>query len=266
MNEPLRWLDDRNTSVALREVLTAAPAVPPLPAQLHTEISSYASGLVTQGLIAKVTALAWLSSAPIKAIALVSLMGGVGTASYALVRHERLESSSASAARANRSAAQQVLPAAAGLREDSPVASPEPAASNASPEVTPNRSAAALSGLSAPASAPQNPEIEPVPSATARRAVASFDDLSIADEARLLEQARGALASNPARALELANQHEELHPSGQLSAEREFIAVDALVRLGRRDEAQSRAAPSLAQNPDSLYAKRLRQLLGSAGR
>jgi hypothetical protein len=101
---------------------------------------------------------------------------------------------------------------------------------------------------------------------SAPRAVAAFDDLSIADEARLLEEARHALADNPARALELANRHQELLPSGQLGAERDFIVVDALLRLGRRDEAERRAAPRLAKSPDSLYARRLRQLLGPMGR
>jgi hypothetical protein len=94
-----------------------------------------------------------------------------------------------------------------------------------------------------------------------RSGTAAFDELSIADEARLLEQARASLSGNPERALEIARAHQILYPAGQLSAEREFIVVDALLRLGRRQEAEQRAAPRLQQSPNSLYARRLRQLL-----
>jgi len=91
--------------------------------------------------------------------------------------------------------------------------------------------------------------------------VAAFGELTIADEARLLEQARSALSSNPARAMDLVERHQQMYPNGQMGSERELIAVDALVRLGRQAEAERRAAPYLQQTTDSLYARRLRQLL-----
>jgi hypothetical protein len=84
----------------------------------------------------------------------------------------------------------------------------------------------------------------------------------LAREERLLEVARATLGSDPAQSLEITREHAKLFPLGQLSDERELIAVDALLRLGRRNEAWRRAAPRLAQAPESLYAKRLRQLFG----
>jgi hypothetical protein len=270
MNEPLRWLDDRNTSSSLREVLKAAPAAPPLPAQRHAQISSYATGLAAKGLLTKVTALAWLSGgSAVKAIAWASLMGALGTGSYWVVRQQRQSMAPSAAVQSNLVATLRKAQPETSFPLGSPTASPVRVEAESNPPLT---AAAAVehtaepSGRSAPNIAPENAGIERAPSPTPSRAVASFDDIGIADEARLLEQARGALANNPARALEIANRHQELHPTGQLSAEREFIVVDALLRLGRRDEAERRAAPSLARNPESLYARRLRQLLGPMGR
>ncbi len=92
---------------------------------------------------------------------------------------------------------------------------------------------------------------------------AAYGEPTLLDEARTLEQARAAVQTNPAKALELVTDHQRYYPAGQLTAERELIAIEALLRLGRREEAMRRAAPSLARAPGSLYAKRLRRLLGS---
>jgi hypothetical protein len=56
--------------------------------------------------------------------------------------------------------------------------------------------------------------------------------------------------------------HEQRFPSGHLRIERELLLVDALVRLGRRPEAEARAASLERQNPNSLYNERLDQILG----
>ncbi|MGC4069680.1 MAG: hypothetical protein QM784_34480 [Polyangiaceae bacterium] len=88
------------------------------------------------------------------------------------------------------------------------------------------------------------------------------DSGALSGEARVLEAARASLGSAPDRALSLTEEHARHFPRGQLGAEREFIAIDALIRLGRRAEAWERARPGLEGAPDSLYAKRLRTLLG----
>ena len=51
--------------------------------------------------------------------------------------------------------------------------------------------------------------------------------------------------------------------SGTLVLERQFLEVEALLRLGRRDQAIARAADLRARAPGSLYERRLTQLLGN---
>ncbi len=81
----------------------------------------------------------------------------------------------------------------------------------------------------------------------------------LTEEARLLETARGHLSSSPASTLRLTEDHRRRFPSGQLEAERELIAVEALLRLGRRDRAEERATSRLLR--DGLYARRVGRLL-----
>lgn len=264
MKEPQRWLDDATTSHRLREVLGAAPCAPALPSVLHAGLSSYASGLVTEGLLAKATAGHWLGKAAltklatgsaVKALAVVSLMGTAGIASYVAVGHRlNVPSNSRSSVThaAQRGPATGEVPPAATVTAislvdpDTQVASVEHAPPpHAIRPIEPNGSATA----SEPLSTDQAPSDD-------------APQLSIADEARLLEAARSSLANDPLYAFSIVQHHQARYESGQLSAERELIAVDALLRLGRREEAQRRAAPRLEQAPDSLYAKRLRQLLG----
>jgi RNA polymerase sigma-70 factor (ECF subfamily) len=90
------------------------------------------------------------------------------------------------------------------------------------------------------------------------------EEPSVVREARLLEQARSSLAPRPAFALERLAEHARDFPDGTLAVERELLAVDALVRLGRRTEAESRAAALRRRAPGSLYAERLEQILGRA--
>lgn len=82
-------------------------------------------------------------------------------------------------------------------------------------------------------------------------------------QARILEEARLKLSSDPARALELSEKGGAI-PGGKLGAEGEIISIEALVRMGRTAEARARAEGVLRRNPDSPYKRRLDQLFGSA--
>jgi hypothetical protein len=82
------------------------------------------------------------------------------------------------------------------------------------------------------------------------------------DEYMLLQAARGALQSDPARALSLTQEHRRTFARGMLIQEREAIAIEALGRLGRRAEAQTRMARFLSQYPNSPYRTRLEAALG----
>jgi hypothetical protein len=70
--------------------------------------------------------------------------------------------------------------------------------------------------------------------------------------------------SDPGGALALLSAHERAFPRGGLVLERELLAVDALLRLGRRADAEARARSLRARAPGSLYTRRLEHLLGSA--
>jgi hypothetical protein len=70
-----------------------------------------------------------------------------------------------------------------------------------------------------------------------------------------------ALATDPARALALATEHEQRFPRGALGQEREVIAVGALVALGRAPEARARAARFVERFPGSAYRQRIEALV-----
>jgi hypothetical protein len=77
-------------------------------------------------------------------------------------------------------------------------------------------------------------------------------------EAELLEQARRALKSDPARALSRANEHRSRFPGGVLVQEREVIAIQALRQLGRSDEADRRTAAFEKAFPGSAFQRKLK--------
>lgn len=78
-------------------------------------------------------------------------------------------------------------------------------------------------------------------------------DRELAEERGLLEVARSALAQGrAAEALEAAQTHATRFPRGRLSEEREAISIEALRRLGRTDEAETRVRAFHAQFPESL--------------
>jgi hypothetical protein len=83
-----------------------------------------------------------------------------------------------------------------------------------------------------------------------------------ADEFRLLRAARQAIADRPDRALALTDEHAQRFPSGMLGQEREAIAVEALVKLGREAQARTRARTFLTAHPDSPYRSRIETAIG----
>jgi outer membrane protein assembly factor BamD (BamD/ComL family) len=90
---------------------------------------------------------------------------------------------------------------------------------------------------------------------------ASAQEADPAQEPALLREAHDALRSSPARALAKAEEHARTFPRGLLAQEREVIAIDALVRLGRRPEAEARAARFAKAYPGSSHKTRIDALL-----
>ena len=83
-------------------------------------------------------------------------------------------------------------------------------------------------------------------------------------ELSLLTRARRALLDQPQRALEITAEHERDYAQGLLAEEREVIAIEALLKLGKRSEAARRAQRFVARFPGSAQRARLEQLLRPA--
>jgi hypothetical protein len=85
-------------------------------------------------------------------------------------------------------------------------------------------------------------------------------------ERLLIEQATAALSrGNAEQTLEACTQHAAQFPNGQLSEERESLAIRALLHLGRREEARARAAEFRARYPDGLLLDVVEKALEEAG-
>ena len=133
------------------------------------------------------------------------------------------------------------------------VASAAPAASSEEAPLAAPRPARDLARLPAPSSSAElSADSSPPP------------ELSNREELALLARAQAALASNPVTALGLTRDHERKFPHGLLVQEREVVAIDALLRLGRRAEAAGRAVRFHEQFPTSVHGRRLDVLLGKA--
>ncbi|MDF3067326.1 MAG: hypothetical protein K0R38_2927 [Polyangiaceae bacterium] len=116
----------------------------------------------------------------------------------------------------------------------------------------------------APASSPSaSSSAEPAEAASAPPAprVVRAAPAPEVSELTLLREAQAALAGNPALSLSLARRHQELHPRGMLSEEREVVAIDALFRLGQTAAARTRAERFTKHYPSSAHWPRLERLL-----
>lgn len=95
---------------------------------------------------------------------------------------------------------------------------------------------------------------------TGARALIPSDN-QVAEELLLLERANASLVSRPQRTLSLAREHGQRFRRGVLVEEREMLAVQALIRLGRLDDARRRAEALRAAYPQTAYGERLTTLL-----
>jgi hypothetical protein len=81
------------------------------------------------------------------------------------------------------------------------------------------------------------------------------------EEIALIGNAHDALRTNPAAALALCKQHETKFAGGHFAQEREAVAIEALVYLNRKDEAQKRFADFNRNFPSSSHRVHLESLL-----
>jgi hypothetical protein len=103
---------------------------------------------------------------------------------------------------------------------------------------------------------PLPPTIELVPTPPVEKTAPSASapqEGTLAAERAILDVARSALArGDGAHALEAADRHGRAFPRGQMAEEREAIAVQALVKLERLDEARARGTRFRTRYPNSV--------------
>jgi hypothetical protein len=97
--------------------------------------------------------------------------------------------------------------------------------------------------------AAQAPTVAPASTAVTSQAVPP--------ELTLLSRAQRLLAQDPRAALEVTDEHARSYPGGAFAEEREALAIDALRRLGRRQELQARARAFLQRYPTSPHRERI---------
>ncbi len=138
------------------------------------------------------------------------------------------------------------------LVETTPEARPRPRAERLAPL------SGATGGRATPVESEPAGVVEPVPAPGA----ASVPGPAVAESERaILERAQDALRGNPAEALVLTDLHLARFPGGVLGQEREVIAIDALLHLGRSADARARAARFVAAFPTSAHRRRLDVLI-----
>jgi hypothetical protein len=102
-----------------------------------------------------------------------------------------------------------------------------------------------------------------LPVAPDHRKHAATGDL--ADQIALLDAARAAVSAGAnRRAMETLRRYEDRYPRGSFRPEVTALKVEALVKLGRDDEARALAERFVAQNRGSLLARRVAALAGVA--
>ena len=252
MKRPTRWLEEERVSADVRALLRNAGRSQALPDETRTRsiarLDRYLLWPAAAGL------LFWL-----KGVAIAAGIGVVGVVAVAQIRPMfRPEPAVVAVAptRLHVGARMASPPGATIPAAPAPVVSAVPAPAGiapAPPEPTvrpaaPDRAPAARIHLPVPISTQAPPEM---------------DDLT--REATMLERARASLDRDPSASLAELDAHAARFPSGALRIERELLAVDALTRAGRRDEARLRAEALLPAAGGTIYEPRLRSLLEKLG-
>jgi hypothetical protein len=108
-------------------------------------------------------------------------------------------------------------------------------------------------------------ESPPMPAAAApARAVKTTTAASTdADEIALLARAHDALRSDPARSVALCREHETRFAAGHFAQEREAVAIEALVYLGKKDQARRRWNAFRERYPSSSHRVHLETLFAA---
>jgi hypothetical protein len=230
---------------SLGSTLGVALALPSVAANLNAASSAASAANVSAGLAAQVSTAVGLATKPGVSF-LIWFVGGLtlGTALAATAVFSA-QSPRPQANASNRPAASAWL-----ARRTTPALAPTALAAAAAAE--PELDAENRVSQPAPESVPRSPSRDKPREQPAAEADSEFS---------LLRSAQQSLKADPLRALELCATHATQFPSGGMVQEREMIAIEALLRLGRRPQADARASAFLRLFPGSAHAARLATLL-----
>jgi len=254
-DDPARLVEDPNAPAPLVEALRAARGPAPDPARLAS--LGLALGLQVPAAIAPPAPLAPAPATPLASPAAVA--AGVGAAKVALTGIAAVGVAAAVAVggfgvgRGKAPPPTRPIPA---VVETFEARAPEPFEEAA----LPIDESAAPAPAAAPASRRRH-HARPAPAAPV--AAAPLDVASrLREEAALVQRAERLLDADPAGALRLVDERRRRFPTGALDQEAEVVAIDALLRLGRRADAAARARTFEAAHAGSLHARRIKRLMG----
>jgi hypothetical protein len=252
MKDPERWLEDPSAAPqGAVELLRAAARPTRPPPDVRARLGSKLADMVAGG--ARPRPPLWHVGAGV-------LVAAVGVGAWLGIARLRAAPPAPPAPAPVASAPASPPPpapeaAAPALAPPAPTPAPAPAepgraAPAPAPRHAPSRIAEARRNLARSAAAPAAEPAEAAPAGD-----------SLAREAALVEEARRTVRDRPAAALVALERHRREFPSGQLTAEREFLAVRALLELGRRAEAEQRGHRLVEAYPGSAYAHQIPALL-----
>lgn len=245
---PRRLLDDAAAPGGLRDDLALARAAPPVTydagaglARLKSALGGAASAAAVGSGTLKLTLIAFALAGAVAAIGLVTVIASGGETRRAAELPAQTPA---------------VTPAQTPPPPPPPTTTPTP---TPTPAVTPP--------LAVPA-----PAITPVPRATPRpRAVtrpppvaavdAADPDEGLRREIAQLADGRHLLINDPAAALALVDAGQREFATGMFAEERAAIAIFALDKLGRREEARHRAERFVRRYPAGSFSHRVRALI-----
>ncbi len=288
IEDPIRWLDARSdASDDVRALLSRGRDALGTSKDELTRLGAFAAGAGTggalggAGTVGKVAAVragshlaAKAGALKLAAILAVGVGGGVGYS----VLHAKSEAPPAVTTVVG---ASDSVPAVGAARLDELPATASPA--SAAPTVNPAEppasvpvthvKTAATAAVTAPA-APGAPAAEPLTAPAtnvppAAVVVAESPPPAQAppgeSELALLDRARTHVGSDPAGAMRALDEHRARFPNGTFAQEREVLAIETLIRLGRRPEAKARADAFGRAFPTSAHRRRIAVLLGESG-
>jgi hypothetical protein len=256
-DDPTRWLDDPTLSGALRADLAHGATATVTGLDTTVGLTALRSAIAAQAGATGALAPAASSSFGVKAVVGVLALGGAIGLWKATTKD------------APTTPTTEVVQPVAVVDVPEPAASeePRPAIPHEAPRVQPSVVAEPEPGPEPvePAVAPSKRDDRRRDTVAATKPVApgaEDSDDKYLQEAMLVARARKSLAYDAKATLELTEQIASEFPSGQLVEERRALAIRALAKLGRLDEAKERAADFLADHAKGPHAAAVRRAIG----